>query len=229
MPSPFLHLVLAMPGAGLVERRPGDGTLQGAFLLGSVAADARLLTGQPRATTHFWTTENDISGVFKLLAAHPHLAPSAALPPAVRAYAAGYLSHLVADEEWTLLVYRPYFGRSSPYRGRAEGLALQQALHAHLERGLAPAADGALDALAQGLTADLIETLEAALPLWPAGTLARWRQALEAAAAHYVRPADLARFRECAAAACTRAVAEYLSGRLPSPPPGTQPPDGAGG
>src|SRR5205823_4471170 len=58
------------------------------------------------------------------------------LAPPERAFIAGYLCHLVTDEQWMLAIYRPVFGRRSPYGGSPEGAELQWGLHTLLEQRL---------------------------------------------------------------------------------------------
>jgi hypothetical protein len=139
MPSPFLHLGLACEIAGACGIAGPD---RPAFLFGSVAPDIDKFLGLAREATHFWDTRSDVSGTFKLLAAYPHLAaPGLTLPG--RAFVAGYLCHLVADEQWTFTIYRPYFGRFSPYRASRDGAYLQWALHSVLEDQLERSGRGA--------------------------------------------------------------------------------------
>lgn len=128
MPALFVHLSVAARAVIQVGLAAGE---QPAYLLGCIAADVDKINGQPRATTHFWTGD-EVSGAIKLLAAHPHLL-AARVAPAERAFIAGYLCHLVTDEQWTFTIWRPHFGRYSPYKGGPEGAALQRALHAVLE------------------------------------------------------------------------------------------------
>lgn len=129
MPSPFIHLALASSAADALPLAAAE---RPALLLGSIAPDARSVTGQSREATHFWSSHNDVSGALKLLVAYPGLQADRLLP-AERAYVAGYLAHLVADEQWTLLIYRRFFGRRSKFGASQEGAQLQLALHTVLE------------------------------------------------------------------------------------------------
>lgn len=124
MPTPFTHLEIAqrllsdpvLPGdvqAALAADTP-------AFLLGSVAADARNDGGLSREATHFYDYTTGISQ-------HPWRVmldryPLLVLPrtAAQRAFIAGYVGHLCVDEIWSLDMLGPHFaGRDwapRPYR-----------------------------------------------------------------------------------------------------------------
>lgn len=172
MPSPFLHMYVAQDSfdrLGLLE------ALRPAYVFGSIAADARLITGQPRGETHFWDTQTDVSGGLKLLAAHPHLA-AARLDAGARAFVAGYLCHLMADEQWTFTIYRPYFGRHSQYRGGPEGAERQWALHVILDAELEARPPGVRDVVAQLRQAERVRLAADLLPFMPTPALHRWRE-----------------------------------------------------
>jgi hypothetical protein len=116
MPTPFTHLVTA---AHLLEDaalpRPLHNQLieeTGAFLLGNVAADARVSSGIQREQTHFYAYDRP-------MLEHPwrvmlHDFPTLLEPetPAQRAFIAGYVAHLALDEVWSLQIVRPYFGQA---------------------------------------------------------------------------------------------------------------------
>jgi hypothetical protein len=112
MPTPFTHLEIA-------QRLLQDDVLsdvnallnaeRSAFLLGSVAADARVESGASRETTHFYAYDQPIGEHpwRVMLRLHPQL--QAAHSPAQRAFLAGYAAHLSVDEYWTVNLVRPYF------------------------------------------------------------------------------------------------------------------------
>jgi hypothetical protein len=129
MPTPFLHLPIAHEAASLLRLAEEDLPL---FLLGSVTPDVAALLGEPRSNTHFWTTSDDVSGVIKLLTGYPRLR-ARHLTTYDRTFMAGYLCHLIADEQWTFTIWRPYFGRYSTYGGNAVGTAFQSALRDALD------------------------------------------------------------------------------------------------
>ena len=113
MPTPFTHLataqrLLADPAlppkarALLHAQRP-------AFLLGSVAADARVNSGSQRADTHFYRYEAQITERpwRVMLAQHPVL--QQAKDAAQAAFLAGYVGHLAVDEYWSVNMLLPHF------------------------------------------------------------------------------------------------------------------------
>lgn len=168
------------------------------FLFGSVAPDADKLARLPRDTTHFWSPRDDVSGALKLLHAYPHL-EAEQLPPAERAFIAGYLCHLVTDEQWTFVVYRPYFGRHSSFAASQEGAEVQWALHSVLEvrqHSGQPALPGLLRQLAQPAAALPAARLSALLPFVDGEALARWRDAVVEVAALAPGGARFARLGE---------------------------------
>lgn len=117
MPTPFTHLQIAQRLLGdealdqhhrdaLSSDRDGE---RGAFLLGSVAADARVGAGIPRDRTHFYAYGQDI-------VEHPwqvmlRLNPGLRQPhnAAHRAFIAGYVAHLAVDEYWSRHMVAPHF------------------------------------------------------------------------------------------------------------------------
>ncbi|MEQ8676727.1 MAG: zinc dependent phospholipase C family protein [Aggregatilineales bacterium] len=113
MPTPFTHLEIAqrllrdedIPEVYLRllnAERP-------AFLLGNIAADARVGNGAPRETTHFYLYGQDIQGRVwrKMVAENPRLlTPNS---PAHRAFIAGYVAHLTVDETWSIRMVMPHF------------------------------------------------------------------------------------------------------------------------
>jgi hypothetical protein len=92
---------------------------RGSFFLGSTAPDIRFFLGAKREETHFLPLdcEEGASGVNYMLEAHPGLVDGEGLNPATRSFIAGYISHLATDEAWIYLIYRPFFGKSSPLGG----------------------------------------------------------------------------------------------------------------
>lgn len=82
---------------------------RGAFMLGSVAPDARVEAPDPREATHFYSYTKGLSEHPHrlMLAAHPSLMqPKSA---AHRAFVAGYVAHLAMDEVWSLDMLGPHF------------------------------------------------------------------------------------------------------------------------
>lgn len=178
MPSAVLHMDTAEKTLAVL---PSGALDNPAFYLGSIAADARLVTNQPRGVTHLWSTADDVSGAIRLPAMHPHLAANH-LSDAERAFVAGYLCHLVADEQWTLVIYRRYFGRNTIYGGGREGAELQLALGAELDAEIEARPEGThrfMDALRK---ASILQLRDDLLPFLPMRDVQHWREAVLAQA-----------------------------------------------
>ncbi len=217
--------------------RLGDLRELGPFLFGSAAPDAAQYLGRGRAETHLWT-ETGVSGALALLRAYPALG-AAALTPTERHFLAGYLCHLVTDEQWTLCLWRPYFGAGSRYAGGAEGTALHSALRNTLDREAHRASPSVVD-LARSFEDD-VPLRPGLLPFLDAGDLARYRiallpylnrgapatgSALHAEALAHVRPDSIGEFRRRALVESTRLLRDYFAGRPLRPPAGTVVPAG---
>jgi len=113
MPTPFTHLAFAqraLRDPALEERhRALLNAEQGAFLLGNVAADARVGNGTSRDVTHFYaygemTPEHPWHAMLRLNPDlwHPRDA-------AHTAFVAGYVAHLAMDEYWSRHMVAPHF------------------------------------------------------------------------------------------------------------------------
>jgi hypothetical protein len=113
MPTPFTHLEIAQRlladdaipqsiRSALHDERP-------AFLLGSIAADARTESGLRREDTHFYHYERGIHDHpwRVMFQQHPSLQPPNSA--AQRAFLAGYVAHLSVDEIWSLNMLGPHF------------------------------------------------------------------------------------------------------------------------
>ncbi len=113
MPTPFTHLEVAqrlLKDESIPQNiRALLNAERGAFLLGSIAADARVGSGAPRSITHFYDYRDGISEhPWRLMIQqnpellHPH-------DDAHRAFIAGYVAHLTVDEIWSLEMVGPHF------------------------------------------------------------------------------------------------------------------------
>ncbi len=140
MPTPFSHLAIAqrllkdLPPTtteALVAQRP-------AYVLGSVAADARPDVPEPRKTTHFYAYDEPMLDHpwRTMLQQHPQLrSPS---DPALRAFVAGYVAHLATDEVWTVNMLGPHFANSEWGESRQSRFFVLHILLSHMdERDLA--------------------------------------------------------------------------------------------
>ena len=135
MPNFSAHLGIAKDAASRLKHPTVDGHL-GAFLLGSVSPDIRIITRAKRDDTHFVKLDfqregEGLEGLFNL---HPHLAQAADLTESTRAFIVGYASHLFADELWILNLYRPYFGNRDVFQDHIRGDLMDRALQLELDR-----------------------------------------------------------------------------------------------
>ncbi|MBI1258670.1 MAG: hypothetical protein GC204_14475 [Chloroflexi bacterium] len=113
MPTPFTHLHYAQrlltDPAVPVEQRALLNDQRGAYLLGSVSADAQALAGLKRDDTHFYSFEVPMEDHpwRVMVTRYPELL--AVRDPARRAFVAGYVMHLSMDEIWSLQMTGPEF------------------------------------------------------------------------------------------------------------------------
>lgn len=114
MPTPFTHLAAAQrllnDSALAPEHRDLFRRELSAFLLGSVAADARNESGSDRAATHFYDYAKEITDEMPwqaMLRQNPQLwTPQ---NEAHEAFVAGYIAHLSMDEIWSRRMVGPQF------------------------------------------------------------------------------------------------------------------------
>ncbi len=135
MPPLSLHISVART----VAERMRIGLLddeRGGLYMGSTAPDIRVITRWERQRTHFFDLENfdEQSGVCGFFEAYPGLAEVGSLSPVTATFVAGYLTHLVMDQVWIEMVYRPYFGRKSPLGGSLKANVMDRALQFSLDK-----------------------------------------------------------------------------------------------
>jgi hypothetical protein len=113
MPTPFTHLKTAQcllaDDALPVEVRAALDAERGAFLLGNVAADARVGADLKREATHFYAYDKGISEHPWRVMMRQHPVLETPQNPAQRAFLAGYVAHLSMDEVWSLDMLGPHF------------------------------------------------------------------------------------------------------------------------
>ncbi len=113
MPTPFTHLETTQRFLVDEQLAPEMRALlaaeRSAFLLGNIAADARVDAGVSRETTHFYAYDRPIEERpwRVMLQRYPELLTPHS--PSQRAFLAGYVAHLSIDEYWTRKMVRPYF------------------------------------------------------------------------------------------------------------------------
>lgn len=135
MPNFSAHLGIAKAAASRLMHPIIDEHL-GAFLLGSVSPDVRIITRQKRDNTHF--VELDFQrqgeGLERLFRVHPELTQASELTGPTKAFIVGYASHLFADELWILDLYRPYFGNRHVFQDKIRGDLMDRALQLEMDR-----------------------------------------------------------------------------------------------
>lgn len=107
-----------------------------AFLFGSVAPDTRVVSGQSRESTHFFTIppQSNSFSPSTMLAAWHELADPAALRADHAALIAGYLTHLVMDEVWVEDVVLPcLFIEGEPWGPQHQNWHIYNATIAYLD------------------------------------------------------------------------------------------------
>ena len=167
MPNLPAHIHLAHQAA-LRLKDPGLTKHMGSYLLGSTAPDIRIITKRPREEYHFAPLDFEAvgAGAQGLFAAHPGLRALPTGDGATRAFVAGYLTHLVADEVWITQMYRPYFANRAVFPDETHGKVMDRALQLEMDRqnreaiaqALPPMSSGPVDGIGVGfITGDLLE------------------------------------------------------------------------
>lgn len=171
MPPIALHMVLARQiaptlGKGVLDAQPGP------YLLGATTPDIRVLTRQDRFSTHYF----DLNGpdhqdsVAEFLKANQPLVDPAALNDETRAFVAGYISHLVMDEQYITGIYRRFFAEHDALGGRIRANVMDRLLQFDMERAYGD------PEVKRAITEALACTIDAIdCGFVPAETLARWR------------------------------------------------------
>ncbi len=175
MPNLPTHMVLASEAASRLSH-PAIDSAMGTFLLGSTSPDIRIMTKWARDDTHFAPLSiTEIgSGVQGMFLKHPALAASngGGVSDATRAFLAGYITHLVADEAWILEIYRNYFDGPGEPGDRIVGniwdraLQLDMDMTAREQMGDMEGLRRTLDGAEEGVAVEFIDP----------ETLTRWRE-----------------------------------------------------
>ncbi len=173
MPPITLHMVLARQIALDLSHAdvPAD---SGHYLLGATTPDIRVITRQDRFSTHFFdlNEHNHQDSVEGFLRVYGKLARPENLNPETRAWAAGYISHLVMDEQYITEVYRRHFARHDELGGTIRANVMDRLLQFDLDRqyGSDPELKASI-CTALGCTVSDIEA-----GFLDSETLDRWRQ-----------------------------------------------------
>lgn len=135
MPGLRLHLTIARDLANEMESPLVDAE-RGSYYLGATTPDIRALTRGDRQDTHFFRLDEfgEQDGVHELFERQPALRDASAVGGATAAFLAGYISHLVLDEDYICRIYRPLFGERSPLSGDAMADVMDKALQWDVER-----------------------------------------------------------------------------------------------
>lgn len=171
MPPVALHMVLARQVALDLAHGalPSD---SGHYILGATTPDIRVLTKQDRMSTHYFdlNVEEHQDSVAAFLRENARFLDSD-ITTETRQFAAGYISHLVLDEQYITGVYRPFFARHEALGGRIRANVMDRLLQFDLERHYC--SDDALSLEISAALACTIEGIECGF-IEP-DTLDRWR------------------------------------------------------
>lgn len=173
MPNLPAHIHLAAAAAERLERRADVESHLGYFLLGSTAPDIRALTKRARAEYHFVELdfENVGDGVSNMFAAYPDLMNAAESDAPTRAFVAGYISHLLADETYITRMFRPYFGEGGVFEDGEQAQVWDRALQLDFDRQAWDEARTLLLAAAADMDADNVR-----VRFLPREDLQRWKE-----------------------------------------------------
>ena len=170
MPNLPTHIQLAISAADRMRHTDLDSNL-GYFYLGSTSPDIRALTKRARSEYHFVELDFETigTGVNAMFAAHPELMDAAEHDGPMRAFIAGYITHLMADESYIVKMFRPYFGKSGSFETDAMAKVWDRALQLDFDR---TAWDQVKDSV-EGIHAD---PANVHIEFLPQGDLEQWKE-----------------------------------------------------
>lgn len=173
MPPITLHMVLAREIAASLGQGDLD-AFPGPYLLGATTPDIRVITRQDRYSTHFFDLntadhQDSVAGFFKT---YDRFVQPERLNAETRAFVAGYVSHLVMDEQYITGIYRPYFARHDALGGSIRANVMDRLLQFDLDREYGD--DPALKARLAAALSCTIEGIDAGFI--DHETLERWRK-----------------------------------------------------
>jgi hypothetical protein len=172
MPLLGLHMTAARELAGELASPVIDAD-RGAFYLGATTPDIRVITRWDRERTHFFNLDEfgEQDGVHRLFDQEPGLRDAAALTPATASFMAGYISHLVLDQDYICQIYRPLFGSQSPLSGDEKANLMDRMLQFEMDRH-----DREDPAVVDEIRQALVETaLDVTVDFIGRDTLLQWR------------------------------------------------------
>ncbi len=173
MPPITLHMVLARQIAIDLGPKAIEAD-SGCYLLGATTPDIRVITRQDRRSTHYFDLnehghQDSVAGFF---AGHARLIEPEHLNSETRDFVAGYVTHLVMDEQYITGVYRPFFAKHDALGGTIRANVMDRLLQFDLDRtyGNDPELKrqicDALSCTVESIDAGFVDT----------ETLERWRQ-----------------------------------------------------
>lgn len=135
MPNLPTHIQLAISAADRMRHTDLDSNLP-YFYLGSTSPDIRALTKRARSEYHFVELDFETigTGVDAMFVAHPELMEAAEHDGPMRAFIAGYMTHLMADESYIVRMFRPYFGQPDAFETDAMAKVWDRALQLDFDR-----------------------------------------------------------------------------------------------
>ncbi|MCY3558512.1 MAG: hypothetical protein OXH13_07695 [Chloroflexi bacterium] len=190
MPPLVTHMIAAVRTGGQID---ADGLQldrsNGEYLLGATTPDIRVLTRWDRERTHFFDIYDDghQDCVENFFSAHRLFRDPSHLSPETQAWVAGYLSHVIMDQEYVLQIYRPFFGSRSLLGGGSHANLLDRVLQYELDRREREAS-GEMQHLRRALFGSAVE-IDAGFV--DRGLLEQWRDTTAAMTEH---PPDWERF-----------------------------------
>ena len=148
MPNLPTHIQLAVSAADRMRHSDLDSNL-GYFYLGSTSPDIRALTRRARSEDHFVELDFETigTGVEAMFAAHPELMEAGEHDGPMRAFIAGYISHLLADESYIVKMFRPYFGDPAAFESDAMAKVWDRALQLDFDRTVWDDVQGSIEGL----------------------------------------------------------------------------------
>ena len=135
MPNLPAHIQLAKSAASRLKHPDIESNI-GYFCIGATAPDIRALTKRARSEYHFVDLDFETvgTGVRTMFAAYPELMNAAEHDGPTRAFMAGYITHLLADESYIVQMFRPYFGADGVFEDSELAKVLDRALQLDFDR-----------------------------------------------------------------------------------------------
>ncbi len=149
VPTPFYHLHFAET---LLKKRSLPNGIQElleqnqpSFLLGNIAPDVQVISGQSRPETHFYKlpiSENQDLPWKSIQTRLPDYATLCSLSPSAQTFCIGYFCHLWVDWLWTVQIFEPIFGNQNQQSERPRRLYLHNVLRSYIDLQIISALNG---------------------------------------------------------------------------------------